>query len=170
MSRASSHYISRATPNPEPLVFSETTHANVRRIHTFSGQAVQISSKTVGLIHDTVDKFTHKLGGSSSKSPISPTDTRGAQASARKPRLRNRLLMSTDMLLTAVEQSASTLIQSGTQSVSRGVGHKSERTLYCLQIAAKLTVIKPKVRQRSRRSSGTNWKDCPQCFGGLCGC
>ena len=124
ISYASSVYIANSKPASAPLVFSDTTLATFRRLHSISGQAVDITSKTTGLIHDVIDRVASKVGGTS----INKTGTResGGTTPTRteKPRLLNRLLLSTDMLLSAVEQSASTLINTGTQSISAGVAHK----------------------------------------------
>lgn len=137
--KASNLYVQHAVPNPEPVVFSEATRNNVRRIHTISGQAVTITQKTTGVIHTLIDKMATKLGDTVSGSS---TPNRAANASPapgaeigtkdqsttveqpQKPKFLNRLLLSTNMIVSAVEESATTMIQSGGKSVATGIHHK----------------------------------------------
>lgn len=126
-SKASELYISHTHPNPEPLVFSESTRSNVKRIHTFSGQAVDVTAKTTGLIHTLIDNLATRVGGS-----LTPNSTVTGEKSVdgeadgkpKKMKLLNRLLLSTDMIVTAVETSATTMIKGGSKSVAAGVRHK----------------------------------------------
>ena len=167
MSHATDYYVQNNTPNPQPMVFSETTRSNVRRIHNISGTAVSVTSKTTGMIHSMVDKLGDRLGGRASTSgtpkatphrsmtyapgynggqnlpPPLPYREKGEMGSGRtspsflsttsngppplpprKPKLLNRLLISTDLILSTLENSAHTLVTHGTQNASRGLGHK----------------------------------------------
>lgn len=178
---ASSYYISKSKPAAQPIVFSETTRKNIKRVHHISGQAVKVTSKTTGLIHQAVERLTdavtgqgknpppssapsrhglHKiltpnasgpgtptLGRDGSKEwttpganpmssassirsgppPYSPTATSSQQQPPPLPprrRFLNRLLTSTDMLLTTVETSAGHLITHATASISAAAHHK----------------------------------------------
>jgi len=121
---ASNIYTQHATPNADPLVFSEATRANIRRVHTFSGQAVTITQKTTGMIHNLIDSVAYKVGGSGTKTPSpSGSSTPGVERS-KKRKLLNRVLLSTNMILSAVEQSATTIIKGGSDSIAQGVHHK----------------------------------------------
>ncbi|KZT36217.1 hypothetical protein SISSUDRAFT_1063875 [Sistotremastrum suecicum HHB10207 ss-3] len=59
---------------------------------------------------------THSGSGQGSPAPPPPPPP--------KPRLLNRLLLSTDMLLTTLENSATHLVEAGTNSLSTSLGHK----------------------------------------------
>jgi len=171
MGMASEYYIKNTKPLPEPLVFSESTKVNIRRVHAVTGTAVKVTAKTTGLIHSLVDYAADKLQGSTpppksavyapgtpgmpgaprapgtppklpsrgeksaapSPSPMSSNANlaSGSQTPQRPPlpprkskRLLNRLLISTDLLLTTVENSAQQLIVSTTDNLANSLGHK----------------------------------------------
>ncbi len=150
-------YIKNSTPREKPIVFSENTHATLRRIHGISGQAVTVTAKTTGLIHNLVDKAATRVSGSSSRSqtpassyasgsqsPAPPLPLRAGEKRQLSPtsktltpppippraptsnrkRILNRLLMSTDLLLTTVENSAQQLVGQAASNISAGLSHK----------------------------------------------
>ncbi|KAG8749619.1 hypothetical protein FRC14_001221, partial [Serendipita sp. 396] len=168
---AANYYISHSKPAAEPITFSENTRRNVKRVHNISGQAVKVTAKTTGLIHQTVERLADRVAGVKSPpqqhsphsgtpygqgtpyvqgtplaSPGSGTSNRGwsspypgtpsgssipstTNLSApppvpRKRRFLNRLLTSTDLLLTTVESSAHHLIGHTSTSASAVAHHK----------------------------------------------
>jgi spartin len=132
-SLASNLYVQHATPNVEPLVFSEATRTNVRRVHTISGQAVTITQKTTGMIHNLIDTLAHKMGANTPKAPgasiLNGTDEESKDGpatveQAKKRKFLNKVLLSTDMIISAIEQSTTTIIKSGSKSIAEGVHHK----------------------------------------------
>jgi spartin len=183
MTSASNYYISRSKPTAQPIAFSENTQKNIKRIHTISGKAVKVTSKTTGLIHQTVERLADRVAGkgkgqvgsnyssqsglnpaaatgmpygsprSASQStmskdaskewahlhpggtpasfqppPYQPSPTPGSQHGIPplppRRRLLNRLLTSTDLLLTTLESSASHLITHTSTSLSAVATHK----------------------------------------------
>ncbi|KAF8344017.1 senescence-associated protein-domain-containing protein [Cantharellus anzutake] len=121
---ASTQFVNRTAPTQSPITFSDRAKRNVNRVHMLSGHAVQASSKTVNLIHGAIDRLAIRWGRRSpSPSPGPPGGPNQSSRPARKPGLKNRVLASTDMILTAAEQSVSTVLKSGTTSLSAGVGH-----------------------------------------------
>ncbi|KAF8528187.1 senescence-associated protein-domain-containing protein [Hysterangium stoloniferum] len=142
MTSVSNYYISHSTPSPKAVEFSPRARANMKRIHKISGTAVDVTSKTTGAILQSVEFVANKLAGPSSKPvqrpppSLPPRDgistTKSSEAPMpvppplppRKPRLLNRILASTDLLLTTLEHSANTLIVTGTDAVSASLGHK----------------------------------------------
>lgn len=154
MSYASSYYIAHSKPNPEPLVFSEQTRGRVRRVHKISGQAVTVTAKTTGLIHEAIQRAVGYVAGSGKgkSRPTTPVPGVGpstpgtyrspAQGSLAPPGaspgpatnvppplpprvpLKNRILLSTDLLITTVENSAKQIIEHGSQRLSEALGHK----------------------------------------------
>ncbi|KAF8589672.1 hypothetical protein K439DRAFT_1332067 [Ramaria rubella] len=153
MTASSNYYISRSTPTSKPIEFSPRTRTNMKRIHKISGEAVTVTSKTTGAILKTLDLLVDRVAGSDSKgtqrgrggtntNPIPPPlPPRGGSPpirdrasglpqsnlpplSPRKPRLLNRLLACTDILLTTLEHSANQLIETGTGAVSASLTHR----------------------------------------------
>lgn len=123
MRTASNMYISNSKPRPEPIVFSERTNRNVQRLHGFSGKAVDVTAKTTALIHEAIGKAVDYAAGGKGKGKQNE-DARAGDTSKDKLSLTTRLLMSTDMLLTTVENSTKELIEHGTTRVSEAMGHK----------------------------------------------
>ena len=121
MRTASGMYISHSKPRPEPIVFSERTNRNVQRLHGFSGKAVEVTAKTTALIHEAIGEAVDYAAGDKGKGRL---NARAEDTSKDKLSLKTRLLMSTDMLLTTVENSAKELIEHGTTRMSEAMGHK----------------------------------------------
>ncbi|GJJ11949.1 hypothetical protein Clacol_006187 [Clathrus columnatus] len=164
-------YISHSTPSETPIIFSPRTQSNVRRIHTISGAAVDVTSRTTNTIFNLLegavnrftvtnssrlqpqqvtspkpgpplpprkDNLTFEKDRPSLPSPALPPRSQGSRdpsprrvvgasqagLSSSKPRLLNRILASTDIIITALERSATQLIESSTDAVSRGISHK----------------------------------------------
>jgi len=108
------------------LVFSDRTKRNVNRMHMLSGHAVRISSATIGVIHTAVDRLAVMLATSPSSPHAPPSPSGGYQnvgvnpaappPPKRRLSLANKVLASTDMILTIAEQSVSTILKSGTSA------------------------------------------------------
>ncbi|KZV83483.1 hypothetical protein EXIGLDRAFT_656021 [Exidia glandulosa HHB12029] len=149
MNMASSKFITSTTPRPTPVVFSERTKQNVKRVHNISGTAVHVTSKTTKLIHGAVDHLAKYVSGSRPATParefpppLPPRSGKSAPTTpiegpghggqlgvppplpARKPRLLTSILMSTDLILTTLEQSGKHLLTAGTQALSGSMGHR----------------------------------------------
>lgn len=120
MNVASSFFISHTSPRTEPLVFSERTRDNVRRVHSFSGRAVVVTSKTTNLIHEAIGKAVDYVGGADKNRN---RRKKGTETDGQLP-LKTRILLSADMLLTTVERSATHLIENGTARSSEALGHR----------------------------------------------
>ncbi|QRV86865.1 Senescence domain-containing protein [Ceratobasidium sp. AG-Ba] len=121
MQSAAQRYVANNSPTTTPIVFSETTNANMRRVHNLSGQAVKVTARTTGMIHKMIDAGIDRM----SKPKPKETDRSGApNTPPRPPRLLNRLLISTDLLLTTLEQSAHQLVTHGTDAASTVAGHR----------------------------------------------
>lgn len=69
MTGAANYYIANSKPSAEPIVFSDTTKQNFKRIHNISGTAVKVTSKTTGLIHQTVEKLADRVAGKGKGTP-----------------------------------------------------------------------------------------------------
>ena len=71
ISSATSFYVARSEPTREPVVFSDTTRQNLRRVHKISGQAVKVTSKTTGMINRAVEQLADRVAGRGSSSSAS---------------------------------------------------------------------------------------------------
>ena len=148
MSSATSNYIAHSEPTREPVVFSDTTRQNFRRVHNISGQAVTVTRNTTGMINKVIEKMADQIigdGSSSSSTPALPSDglspsiftsscpgpsspqsashTTPPLPPRKKPTMLNRMLASTDLLRTTIDHSAQHLFSNGTQNVSRALEH-----------------------------------------------
>lgn len=166
MTSASKFYISHSTPTSKPVEFSPRTRDNVKRIHNISGKAVQVTTKTTGAIFKTVEYIATKVVGPSpgpstpnSPPPLPPRSNNYEKAPAasqgtpppppaQKPRLLNRLLASTDLLLSTIDYSAKKLLESGSEAISASLTHKS---VSCFEFSYILTCSPPKIRRRDGR-------------------
>ena len=68
---ATNLYISKAKPAADPIVFSENTRKNIKRVHHISGQAVKVTAKTTGLIHQAVERLADAVSGGKPPPPSS---------------------------------------------------------------------------------------------------
>ena len=117
------------------MVFSETTNANMRRVHQLSGQAVKVTANTTGMIHKMIDMGIDRVSKPKAKQADRgslPPGSTPPGTPPRPPRLLNRLLISTDLLLTTLEQSANQLVTHGTDAAATVAGHKC--ALFCTNI------------------------------------
>ncbi|KAH8114176.1 senescence-associated protein-domain-containing protein [Phellopilus nigrolimitatus] len=124
---ASSYYVAHSTPAAKPLVFSESTRGHVRRAHMVSGKAVTVTAKTTALIHEALEYAVRYASGSDKGKGKENQQSVVRTAPGAPPPplpLRNRIFLSTDMLLTTVENSAKQLIEHGTLRTSEALGHK----------------------------------------------
>lgn len=115
----------------------------MRHIHTISGAAVTVTSKTTGAILKTVDYVANRVSGPGhpgnrhdAGSQLALSHRAGSSVHALpspggapslpqgKPRLLNRVLASTDLLLTTLEQSARELVETSSNAVSASLAHK----------------------------------------------
>ncbi|CAE6533955.1 unnamed protein product [Rhizoctonia solani] len=124
MVAAAQRYVSNSSPTTQPLVFSETTNNNVRRVHNISGQAVKVTAKTTGMIHKMIDMGIDRVAGTGKNKQVNRSTPGAPPPPPRPPRLLNRILISTDLLLTTLEQSATQLVSHGTDAASKVAGHR----------------------------------------------
>ncbi|KAF8602793.1 hypothetical protein BDV93DRAFT_474193 [Ceratobasidium sp. AG-I] len=127
MQAAAQRYVANSPATTQPMVFSETTNANMRRVHQLSGQAVKVTTHTTGMIHKIIDMGIDRVSKPKDKKadrgPLPPGSTPPATP-PRPPRLLNRLLISTDLLLTTLEHSAGQLVTHGTEAAATVAGHR----------------------------------------------
>ncbi|CAE6454585.1 unnamed protein product [Rhizoctonia solani] len=124
MAAAAQRYVSNSSPTTQPIVFSETTNNNMRRVHNVSGQAVKVTAQTTGMIHKIIDMGIDRVAGTGKNKQVDRSAPGAPPPPPRPPRLLNRILISTDLILTTLEQSAGQLVSHGTDAASRVAGHR----------------------------------------------
>jgi spartin len=98
---------------------------------------VKVTARTTALIHKAIDRVVAPIAGTnkpqtanSGPPPLPPRPGEKTNATQypgpppKPPRLLNRILISTDLLLSTLEQSATQLVEGSTDSLARGLGHK----------------------------------------------
>ena len=146
-----------------------------------------VTSKTTGMIHKAVEKLADRVSGrgpSSSYAPALPSRNHDGLSPSnftppysgppspqptlyappppplpprKKPAVINRLLASTDLLLTTIEHSALHLISNGTQNASRAMGHRygpdaSQAATHIGESARNVSMVYIDVRGVGRRA------------------
>lgn len=109
----------KTKPNPKPMTFSDTTHARVRKVGTFSNSAAQVSSRTVG----QVGKYAQNFGASLARRKDNGK-TRGPPEPGHKPGILNKSLIAFSTLADGVEQGARNVLTSGSAAASTMIGHR----------------------------------------------
>lgn len=118
-------FTQKTKPNPEPMTFAPTTHANVRRIHTFTEGAAGISSKTVG----QVSKYAQNLGASLSRRGTSSKAHKGIGPDGKpvdnyKPGLLNKSLMAFSTIADGIDQAGRNLLAGTSTAATTVVQHR----------------------------------------------
>ena len=144
-----------------------------------------MTSKTTGMINRAVEQLADRVAGrgssSSASTPLLPPRNMGGLSPSgftppypgppsprstspappppprNKSALVNRVLASTDLLLTTLEHSAQHLISNGTQNISRAIGHKygpdaSQATMQMGDSARNVSMVYIDVRGVGRRA------------------
>ncbi|KAK9357353.1 senescence-associated protein-domain-containing protein [Lipomyces starkeyi] len=104
-------FTKKSQPNPKPMTFSPETHARIRKISSISHSAADITSKTVA----QVSKYAQNFGAS-----LAP----GEENADYKPGILNRSIIAFSTLADGIEQSARTVLSSGSAAASTVIGHR----------------------------------------------
>lgn len=110
-------------PNEKPMTFDPNTHANIRRINTFTNKAAGLSASTVG----SISKMAQNLGAGVSRRKDGKQrgyDAEGNVVDSYKPGVLNKSLMAFNTVLDGAEQAGRNLLDSTSSSVSTVVGHR----------------------------------------------
>lgn len=118
-------FTQRTRPTSKPITFNPTTHARIRKIHTFSEGAVGLSAKTVG----QVQKYAQNLGASmmrrsESQRAVKGLDANGQPIANYKPGLLNKSLMAFSTVADGIDQAARNLLASTSTAATTVVGHR----------------------------------------------
>ncbi|BCR86619.1 senescence-associated domain-containing protein [Aspergillus chevalieri] len=108
-------FTKKVKPNQQPMTFSDTTHARIRKIGNFSHGAADFSAKTVG----QVGKYAQNLGAS-----LSRRKEKGERGADYKPGMLNKSMIAFSTLADGIEQGARNLMTSGSAAASTMVTHR----------------------------------------------
>lgn len=108
-------FTKKVKPNQQPMTFSDTTHARIRKIGNFSHGAADLSAKTVG----QVGKYAQNLGAS-----LSRKREKGERGADYKPGMLNKSMIAFSTLADGIEQGARNLMTSGSTAASTMVAHR----------------------------------------------
>jgi spartin len=125
MTTGANTFTQKTKPNPKPMTFTQTTHARVRKINSFSQGAAGLSAKTVG----QVGRYAQNLGAtlarkSEKERKIKGFDKDGNPISDYKPGILNKSMMAFSTIMDGVDQGARNLLQSGSTAATQVVGHR----------------------------------------------
>lgn len=112
----------KTKPNPQPVTFSDTTQARIRKIGNFSHSAADLSSRTVG----QVGRYAQNFGASLRRKENDKkkgVDKNGKPVEY-KPGTLNKSMIAFSTLADGIEQSAKSVLTSGATAASQMIGHR----------------------------------------------
>jgi spartin len=114
-------FTQKTKPSPKPMTFTPKAQAHIRKINSLSQSAVGLSSKAVGQI----DRVAQNLGATLARRK---ENTRGYDKEGKpvdlKPGVLNKSLIAFSTLVDGIEQSARTVLNTGTSAASTVIGHR----------------------------------------------
>jgi spartin len=119
------NFTQKTKPASKPMTFTPTTHARIRKVHTFSEGAAGLSAKTVG----QVSKYAQNLGATLAKKGESQRAKRGIGPDGQpvedyKPGLLNKSLMAFSTIADGIDQAGRNLLASTSTAATTVVTHK----------------------------------------------
>ncbi|KAB8297689.1 hypothetical protein EYC80_001497 [Monilinia laxa] len=116
------NYTTKSAPTAKPMTFTPTTHAHIRRVHTFTEGAAGLSAKTVG----QVTKYAQNIGASLAKRNgaqrgVGPD---GKPIDDYKPGLLNKSMMAFSTIADGIDQAGRNLLASTSTAASTVVEHR----------------------------------------------
>ncbi|KAK9371672.1 senescence-associated protein-domain-containing protein [Lipomyces chichibuensis] len=114
-------FAKKTKPNPKPMTFSQDTHAHIRKISSLSRNAADFSAKTIG----QVSKYAQNFGASLARRKDNDgLGSQGGNTVDYKPGILNRSIIAFSTLAAGIEQSARTVLSSGSAATSAIIGHR----------------------------------------------
>ena len=107
------------------MTFTPTTHARIRKVHTFSAGAAGLSAKTVG----QVQKYAQNVGATLAKKGVSQKAKGGIGPDGQpiegyKPGLLNKSMMAFSTIADGIDQAGRNLLASTSTAATTVVSHK----------------------------------------------
>jgi spartin len=115
----------KTKPNSTPVSFTPTTHARIRKVHTFTEGAAGLSAKTVG----QVSKYAQNLGATLARKGEKQKATKGIGPDGQpiedyKPGLLNKSMMAFSTIADGIDQAGRNLLASTSTAATTVVAHK----------------------------------------------
>jgi spartin len=118
------NFTQKTKPTSNPMTFTPTTHARIRKVHTFTEGAAGLSAKTVG----QVTKYAQNIGATLAKrgqakgqKGIGPD---GQPEENYKPGLLNKSMMAFSTIADGIDQAGRNLLSSTSAAATTVVSHK----------------------------------------------
>jgi spartin len=111
-------FTQKTKPNSKPMTFTPTTHARIRKVHTFSEGAAGLSAKTVG----QVTKYAQNIGATLAKRGAATS--KGPPADDYKPGLLNKSMIAFSTIADGIDHAGRTLLASTSTAATTVVGHR----------------------------------------------
>ncbi|KZF21999.1 hypothetical protein L228DRAFT_239027 [Xylona heveae TC161] len=106
-------FTKKVKSNPQPMTFTPTTHARVRKLHNFSQGAAGLSAKTIGQI----GKYAQNFGASMARKGEK-------EAKDTKPGMLNKSMIAFSTIMDGVDQAGRQLLASSSSAATTVVGHR----------------------------------------------
>jgi len=114
-------FTKRTKPNPKPLTFSDTTHARIRKIGTYSHSAADLSSRTIG----QVEKVAQNIGASLARKENKQKGfNKGNPPPDYKPGVLNKSMIAFSTLADGIQEGARNMLLTGSQAASTMISHR----------------------------------------------
>jgi len=118
-------FTQKTKPNSTPVSFTPTTHARIRKVHTFTEGAAGLSAKTVG----QVSKYAQNIGATLARKGEKQKATRGIGPDGQpiedyKPGLLNKSMMAFSTIADGIDQAGRNLLASTSTAATTVVAHK----------------------------------------------
>jgi spartin len=118
-------FTQKTKPSAKAMTFTPTTHARIRKVHTFSEGAAGLSAKTVG----QVTKYAQNIGATLAKRGERQKGTKGIGPDGQpiedyKPGLLNKSMMAFSTIADGIDQAGRNLLASTSTAATTVVAHR----------------------------------------------
>jgi len=118
-------FTQKTKPSAKPMTFTPTTHARIRKVHTFSEGAAGLSAKTVG----QVTKYAQNIGATLAKHGEKQKGSKGIGPDGQpvedyKPGLLNKSMMAFSTIADGIDQAGRNLLASTSTAATTVVAHR----------------------------------------------
>ncbi|KAK9482248.1 senescence-associated protein-domain-containing protein [Lipomyces starkeyi] len=117
-------FTKKSKPIPKPMTFSADTHERIRKISSISHGAADLSAKTVAQVSKYAQNFGASLARDNEKDQLSSHDGGPGNRVEYMPGILNRSMIAFSTLVDGIEQSARTLLSSGSAAATTVIGHR----------------------------------------------
>jgi spartin len=118
------NFTQKTKPNSKPMTFTPTTHARIRKVHTFTEGAAGLSSKTVGQVSKVAQNIGATLAKRGAKENAKGIGPDGQPIEGYKPGLLNKSMMAFSTIADGIDQAGRNLLASTSTAATTVVGHK----------------------------------------------